>query len=58
LSSFFVFIIRYNYVTGKTFDWALSVDVTASIDTIRYYAGWADKLTGQTLEVCLLSFRQ
>ncbi len=36
---------------GKTFDVALSLDVEASIAVIRYYAGWADKLTGKTIEV-------
>lgn len=41
-----------NHDAGKTFTWALAADVTASIDVIKYYAGWADKLTGQTLEVC------
>jgi aldehyde dehydrogenase (NAD+) len=35
---------------GKTFSWAKAVDVTFSIETIRYYAGWADKIHGQTIE--------
>ncbi|KAH7906196.1 aldehyde dehydrogenase domain-containing protein [Hygrophoropsis aurantiaca] len=35
---------------GKTFTWARNADVAASIDCIRYYAGWADKITGQTIE--------
>jgi aldehyde dehydrogenase (NAD+) len=35
---------------GKTFAWARSVDVTFSIETIRYYAGWADKIHGQVIE--------
>lgn len=30
---------------------ALALDVQMAIDVIRYYAGWADKLTGQTIEV-------
>ena len=34
---------------GKTFDWAKSIDVTSAIETIRYYAGWADKVHGQTI---------
>uniref|UniRef100_A0A0W0FR12 Aldehyde dehydrogenase domain-containing protein n=1 Tax=Moniliophthora roreri TaxID=221103 RepID=A0A0W0FR12_MONRR len=29
---------------GKTFDWAKTVDVPFSIELIRYYAGWADKV--------------
>ncbi|KAF6752134.1 NAD-dependent aldehyde dehydrogenase [Ephemerocybe angulata] len=35
---------------GKTFGWASSTDVALSINVVKYYAGWADKLTGQTLE--------
>lgn len=35
---------------GKTFDWALGVDVTFSISVIKYFAGWSDKISGQTLE--------
>ncbi|KAL4268953.1 Aldehyde dehydrogenase [Pleurotus pulmonarius] len=35
---------------GKTFDCALSIDVTVASETIKYYSGWADKITGQTLE--------
>lgn len=36
---------------GKTFDVALALDVEGSIGVIRYFAGWADKLTGKTIEV-------
>ncbi|KAJ7042261.1 aldehyde dehydrogenase domain-containing protein [Mycena alexandri] len=35
---------------GKTFTWARDVDITFAIQTFKYYAGWADKLTGQVLE--------
>ncbi|KAF8423745.1 aldehyde dehydrogenase domain-containing protein [Boletus edulis BED1] len=35
---------------GKTFHWARNADVAASIDCIRYYAGWADKISGQVQE--------
>ena len=35
---------------GKTFAWAKNVDVAFSIETIRYYAGWADKIHGQVIE--------
>ncbi|KAF8961159.1 aldehyde dehydrogenase [Flammula alnicola] len=35
---------------GKTFDWAHGTDVTFSIEVIKYFAGWADKITGQTIE--------
>lgn len=36
---------------GKTFAWAQAADVTFAINTIRYYAGWADKNHGKTIEV-------
>ena len=35
---------------GKTFKWARTTDVDHSIRCIRYYAGWADKILGQTIE--------
>ncbi|KAH9855742.1 aldehyde dehydrogenase [Lenzites betulinus] len=35
---------------GKTFSWARKTDVDHSIRCIRYYAGWADKIRGQTIE--------
>ncbi|PPR03696.1 hypothetical protein CVT24_007417 [Panaeolus cyanescens] len=35
---------------GKTFGWAYGTDVTFSINVIKYFAGWADKITGQTIE--------
>ncbi|KAI0638767.1 aldehyde dehydrogenase [Trametes polyzona] len=35
---------------GKTFGWARKTDVDHSIRCIRYYAGWADKILGQTIE--------
>ena len=38
-------------ILGKTFSWAKAVDVTSAIATLRYYAGWADKLQGKTIEV-------
>lgn len=34
--------------TGKTHLQASTLDVPASIGTLRYYAGWADKILGQT----------
>lgn len=30
---------------------ASGMDVVFSISVLKYYAGWADKITGQTLEV-------
>ena len=38
---------------GKTFGWAQDVDVTDSIACIKYYAGWADKIQGKTIETSL-----
>ncbi|KII83878.1 hypothetical protein PLICRDRAFT_118592 [Plicaturopsis crispa FD-325 SS-3] len=35
---------------GKTFSWAKNADLAGSIGCIRYYAGWADKITGQVIE--------
>lgn len=38
------------FSAGKTFNWAKYGDVTIAIDTIKYYAGWADKIQGKTIE--------
>ncbi|KAH8827618.1 aldehyde dehydrogenase domain-containing protein [Flagelloscypha sp. PMI_526] len=35
---------------GKTYKWAGNADVPFSIQSIRYYAGWADKLQGKVIE--------
>ncbi|KAF7378153.1 Aldehyde dehydrogenase [Mycena sanguinolenta] len=35
---------------GKTFTWAKNVDVAFATATFKYYAGWADKISGQTIE--------
>jgi len=35
---------------GKTFNWAFGTDLTFGISVIKYYAGWADKIHGQTIE--------
>ncbi|KAJ7247022.1 Aldehyde/histidinol dehydrogenase [Mycena rebaudengoi] len=35
---------------GKTYTWAHNVDVAFATQTIKYYAGWADKVHGQTIE--------
>ena len=34
--------------SGKTLKSATSIDVPASIGTLRYFAGWADKVYGKT----------
>ncbi|PPQ64575.1 hypothetical protein CVT26_001973 [Gymnopilus dilepis] len=36
---------------GKVFGNAKTQDIRGCIDTIRYYAGWADKVQGKTIEV-------
>jgi aldehyde dehydrogenase (NAD+) len=38
------------HCTGKTYSEALNTDLPEAILTIRYYAGWADKNYGQTIE--------
>lgn len=38
-------------LTGKSFNFAKSVDLSISIGAIRYYGGWADKVQGKTIEV-------
>jgi aldehyde dehydrogenase (NAD+) len=35
---------------GKTFQWARGTDVAFAIQVIKYYAGWADKNQGKTIE--------
>jgi len=35
---------------GKTFNWARAIDVYFAISSIKYFAGWADKITGQSIE--------
>lgn len=35
---------------GKMFPRAKAADLAGAINTIRYYAGWADKVLGQTIE--------
>jgi acyl-CoA reductase-like NAD-dependent aldehyde dehydrogenase len=36
---------------GKTFQQTRTIDIPGAIGTIRYYAGWADKVHGQSIEV-------
>jgi aldehyde dehydrogenase (NAD+) len=35
---------------GKTFYSAKTMDLRLAVGTIRYYAGWADKIHGQVIE--------
>lgn len=37
------------YVIGKPYTVALTEDLPETINTIRYYAGWCDKVSGQTI---------
>jgi len=39
------------YCTGKPFEVAKASDLRGTIDTFRYFAGWADKIHGKTIEV-------
>jgi len=39
------------FTAGKAFNIARNADVPLSIDCIRYFAGWADKISGNVLEV-------
>ncbi|PPQ79486.1 hypothetical protein CVT24_010143 [Panaeolus cyanescens] len=36
--------------TGKIFDKARHIDIKLTLDVFRYYAGWADKVQGKTIE--------
>ncbi|KAI0089758.1 aldehyde dehydrogenase [Irpex rosettiformis] len=38
---------------GKTFGWAKKADLALSIGTFKYYAGWADKIQGSTIETSI-----
>ena len=42
---------HFFFTAGKAFNIARNADVPLSIDCIRYFAGWADKLSGKVLEV-------
>lgn len=37
--------------SGKVFLMAYFVDLMATIKTLRYYGGWADKVHGKTIPV-------
>jgi len=41
---------------GKPFKDAFYIDMTATIKTLRYYAGWTDKIQGRTIPVDGASF--
>ena len=37
-------------LSGKTFGWAKAADLSLAVETIKYYAGWADKIQGNVIE--------
>lgn len=39
------------FFSGKPFDVVLGEDVAETVSVFRYYAGWADKIYGQTIDV-------
>ncbi|KAH6603740.1 hypothetical protein Trco_007186 [Trichoderma cornu-damae] len=41
---------------GKTYQEALNVDLVEAVAVIRYYAGWADKIFGQTISTTHTKF--
>ncbi|OJJ44566.1 hypothetical protein ASPZODRAFT_18142 [Penicilliopsis zonata CBS 506.65] len=41
---------------GKPYSVSLNDDVAGVLDTLRYYAGWADKIHGQTIETTPTKF--
>jgi aldehyde dehydrogenase (NAD+) len=41
----------FRIILGKTWTYAKNVDITGAIATVRYYAGWADKIHGQAFDV-------
>lgn len=46
-----VVVVTDRLFAGKTFTWAYGTDVDFAIQVFKYFAGWADKITGQTIEV-------
>ena len=44
---------RLTLTLGKNLAVINQVDFPLAVQTIRYYAGWADKHAGQTIEVCI-----
>ena len=38
---------------GKAYMMALHVDIPTCLSMLKYYAGWADKIHGKTIEVCV-----
>lgn len=62
---FFFALELKNTCLGKVFAKAKAADIGGTIAVIRYYAGWADKIQGKTIEVtrhrpvfCITQFSQ
>jgi aldehyde dehydrogenase (NAD+) len=45
----FAFLVSID--NGKPLQWARKADVNLAIETMRYYAGWCDKIHGQVIPV-------
>lgn len=48
--------VNANSVLGKLFMWSMAADLQGTIGILRYYAGWADKNHGKTMEVPIHTF--
>ena len=46
-----VLIFNDSLTSGKAFHMARKGDVAGSVECLRYYAGWADKISGNVIEV-------
>lgn len=49
-SEFFGLYVLIMILTGKPYSVALNEDLGEVAGTIKYYAGWADKITGQVID--------
>ena len=45
-------------VLGKHFVFLKMGECLAAIKAIRYFAGWADKHSGSTIDVCILHYQR
>jgi aldehyde dehydrogenase (NAD+) len=48
--------LRGSYLAGKAYNTAYGRDNKGAIAVMQYYAGWADKINGKTIEVSFASF--
>ena len=49
--TFFTPFANWGALTGKVFSLTKSREIPAAVSVFRYYAGWADKVQGKTIEV-------